>query len=129
MSESTELELQEKRVRLVNGISKSTHEGRISWDDTSEEDTFVTQIKDLSIQVVDDSIRASAEPSRHGTCHIFIFNSHGNVIDRFEVRMNPYDFDESPLSISIIGLRQSLNDSLAKLTSTRLDAVLEAIGV
>jgi len=126
LSDTAETELAEKRIRLLLGLAKATKNGSIEWDSTSEEDTFVAEAGISSIQIIDETLKAGSEPADYGKFHISIFDNSGVILDSFSSIVDSYY--NSHLNNAVIVIRAAINGSLAKQTSKRLDAVLEAIG-
>jgi len=121
-------ELQEKRIRLINGIAQATSDGRITWDDTSEEDIFVAQFADISIQVIDSEIRKNNISQKTGTFTISFFDKRGRTIDSFSLAFGSPLESMSEINLVVFGLRLCIKKSLDNLTSKRLDSILEKIG-
>jgi len=121
-------EIQEKRIRLINGITQATSDGRITWDDTSEEDIFVSQFADVSIQVIDPEIRKNGTALQCGTFTISFFDKRGRIIDSFSLSFESPLENISGINLVAFRLRLSIKKSLENLTSRRLDSILEKIG-
>jgi len=121
-------ELQEKRIRLINGIAQATSDGRITWDDTSEEDIFVAQFADVSIQVIDSEIRKGNISQKTGTFTISFFDKRGRTIDNFSLAFGSPLESMSEINLVVFSLRLCIKKSLENLTSKRLDSILEKIG-
>jgi len=121
-------ELQEKRIRLINGIAQATSDGRITWDDTSEKDIFVAQFVDVSIQVIDANIRKDYTAHNAGSFTISFFDKRGRIIDSFSLALESPFESTSKINLVVFGLRLCIKKSLENLTSKRLDSILEKIG-
>lgn len=100
----------------------------LTWDDTSEEDTVVTQVGNTSIQVIDSTKRPADRFSIFSDLlRIIVSDSVGKTIDDFEIDLGKYNLPEEVISAAK-ELRKAIQSSLNRTTSRKLDSLLKEIG-
>lgn len=108
-----------KRAELLHGLARATDVGKLIWSDTSEENTFVTQANDVSIELKydDDSLK-----NRRYT--ITINDKAGKIVDHFNVWQL---LDIDAICDAARDLEASVEKAFRKVVLGRLDRILEAI--